>query len=91
MKREPTEPQGFIKPTGVGIPRLQAGEEVNASSPVCAVLGLLFFAAFITLAVIAIVACVMAAFDRDVDRLLHAAIVVAIMAIPLAVTWGLVG
>ncbi|KOA49558.1 hypothetical protein BAAM0483_05280 [Bifidobacterium animalis subsp. animalis MCC 0483] len=29
MKREPAEPQGFIKPTGVGIPRLQAGEEVN--------------------------------------------------------------
>lgn len=29
MKREPTEPQGFIKPTGVGIPRLQAGEEVK--------------------------------------------------------------
>ena len=33
----------------------------------------------------------MAAFDRDVDRLLYAAIVVAIMAILLAVTWGLVG
>ena len=60
----------------------------TASSPVCAVLGMLFFAAFITLAVIA---CVMAAFDRGVDRLLHAAIVVAIMAILLAVTWGLVG
>lgn len=29
MKREPAEPQGFIKPTGVGISRLQAGEEVN--------------------------------------------------------------
>lgn len=29
MKREPAEPQGFIKPTGVGIPHLQAGEEVN--------------------------------------------------------------
>ena len=29
MKREPAEPQGFIKPTGVGIPRLQAGEEVK--------------------------------------------------------------
>lgn len=29
MKREPAEPQGSIKPTGVGIPRLQAGEEVN--------------------------------------------------------------
>lgn len=63
----------------------------TASSPVCAVLGMLFFAAFITLVVIAIVACVMAAFDRDVDRLLHAAIVVAIMAILLAVTWGLGG
>lgn len=59
----------------------------TASSPVCAVLGMLFFAAFITLVVIAIVACVMAAFDR----LLHAAIVVAIMAFLLAVTWGLVG
>lgn len=63
----------------------------TASSPVCAVLGMLFFAAFITLVVIAIVACVMAASNRDVDRLLHAAIVVAIMAILLAVTWGLVG
>ena len=30
MKREPTEPRGFIKPNGVGIPRLQAGEEVKA-------------------------------------------------------------
>lgn len=30
MKREPAEPQGFIKLTGVGIPRLQAGEDVNA-------------------------------------------------------------
>lgn len=29
MKREPTEPQASIKATGVGIPRLQAGEEVN--------------------------------------------------------------
>mgnify|MGYP006907458548 CR=1 FL=1 len=29
MKREPAEPQGFIKLTGVGIPRLQAGEDVN--------------------------------------------------------------
>lgn len=29
MKREPIEPQGFIKPTGVGIPRLQTGEEVK--------------------------------------------------------------
>lgn len=27
--REPAEPQGFIKLTGVGIPRLQAGEDVN--------------------------------------------------------------
>ena len=31
MKRESAEPQGFIKPTGVGIPRLQAGEEVKSS------------------------------------------------------------
>ena len=30
MKREPAEPQGFIKLTGVGIPRLQAGEDVNS-------------------------------------------------------------
>ena len=60
----------------------------TASSPVCAVLGMLFFAAFITLVVIAIVACVMAAFDRDGDRLLHAAIVVAIMAILLAIAWN---
>lgn len=29
VKREPAEPQGFIKPTGAGIPRLQAGEEAN--------------------------------------------------------------
>lgn len=29
VKREPAEPQGFIKLTGVGIPRLQAGEDVN--------------------------------------------------------------
>lgn len=29
MKREPTKPRGFIKPNGVGIPRLQAEEEVN--------------------------------------------------------------
>ena len=29
MKREPAEPQGFIKLTGVGIPRLQAGEDVK--------------------------------------------------------------
>lgn len=47
----------------------------TASSPVCAVPGMLFLTAFITLVVIAIVACVMAAFDRDGDRLLHAAIV----------------
>ena len=33
MKREPTEPRGFIKPNGAGIPRLQAGEEVKASKP----------------------------------------------------------
>ena len=32
MKREPTEPRGFIKPNGAGIPRLQAGEEVNVKS-----------------------------------------------------------
>lgn len=60
----------------------------TASSPVCAVLGLLFFAAFITLAVIAIVACVMTAFDRDVDRLLYTAIVVAVVGILLAIAWG---
>ena len=30
MKREPAEPQGFIKLTGVGIPRLQAGEDVKS-------------------------------------------------------------
>ena len=29
VKREPSEPQGFIKPNGVGIPALQDGEEVN--------------------------------------------------------------
>lgn len=29
MKREPSEPQGFIKPNGVGIPALQDGEEVK--------------------------------------------------------------
>ena len=29
MKREPTEPQASIKATGVGIPRLQAWEEVK--------------------------------------------------------------
>lgn len=60
----------------------------TTSSPVCAVLGLLFFAAFITLAVIAIVACVMMAFDRDGDRLLYAAIVVAIVAFLLAIAWN---
>ena len=27
--REPAEPQGFIKPNGVGIPALQDGEEVK--------------------------------------------------------------
>lgn len=64
----------------------------TASSPVCAVLGMLFFTAFITLVVIAIVACVMMAFDRDGDRLLYAAIVMAIvailLAILLAIAWG---
>lgn len=63
----------------------------TASSPVCAVLGMLFFAAFITLAVIAITACVMAAFDRDVDHLLYAAIIVAIVAALLAIVWSVVG
>ena len=29
MMREPTEPQASIKATGVGIPHLQAWEEVN--------------------------------------------------------------
>lgn len=29
VKREPSEPQGFIKPNGVGIPALQDGEEVK--------------------------------------------------------------
>lgn len=29
MMREPTEPQASIKATGVGIPRLQAWEEVK--------------------------------------------------------------
>lgn len=29
VKREPAEPQGSIKPNGVGIPALQDGEEVN--------------------------------------------------------------
>lgn len=33
MKREPAEPQGFIKLTGVGIPRLQAGEDVKRMMP----------------------------------------------------------
>ena len=60
----------------------------TASSPVCAVLGMLFFTAFITLVVIAIVACVMAAFGRDADRLLYAAIIVAIVATLLAIAWG---
>lgn len=60
----------------------------NASSPVCAVLGMLFLAAFITLAVIAIVACVMMAFGRDGDHLLYAAIIVAIVATLLAIAWG---
>ena len=32
MKREPAEPQGFIKLTGVGIPRLQAGEDVKGQT-----------------------------------------------------------
>lgn len=60
----------------------------TASSSVCAVLGMLFFAAFITLVVIAIVSCVMMAFDRDADRLLYAAIIVAIVAILLAIAWN---
>lgn len=30
VKREPSEPQGFIKPNGVGIPALQDGEEVKS-------------------------------------------------------------
>ena len=30
MKQEPTELHGFIKPNSVGIPRLQAGEEVKS-------------------------------------------------------------
>ena len=55
----------------------------TASSPVCAVLGMLFFTAFITL--VAIVACVMMAFDRDGGHLLYAAIIVAIL---LAIAWG---
>lgn len=61
----------------------------TASSPVCAVLGMLLLTAFIALVVIAIVACVMAAFGRDADRLLYAAIIVAIVAILLAIAWGL--
>lgn len=60
----------------------------TASSPVCAVLGMLFFTAFIALVVIAIVSCVMAAFGRDADRLLYAAIIVAIVAILLAIAWN---
>lgn len=60
----------------------------TASSPVCAVLGMLFLTAFITLVVIAIVVCVMMAFDRDGDHLLYAAIIVAIVAILLAIAWG---
>lgn len=60
----------------------------TASSPVCAVLGMLLLTAFIALVVIAIVACVMMAFDRDADRLLYAAIIVAIVAILLAIAWG---
>ena len=49
---------------------------------------MLFFTAFITLVVIAIVACVMMAFDRDGDHLLYAAIIVAIVAILLAIAWN---
>lgn len=60
----------------------------TASSPVCTVLGMPLLTAFITLVVIAIVACVMMAFDRDGDRLLHAAIIVAIVAILPAIAWG---
>lgn len=60
----------------------------TASSPVCTVLGMLFLTAFVTLVVIAIVACVMMASGRDGDRPLHAAIVVAIMAILLAIAWS---
>lgn len=33
VKREPSEPQGFIKPNGVGIPAFQDGEEVNTQKP----------------------------------------------------------
>lgn len=47
----------------------------TASSPVCAVLGMLLLTAFIALVVIAIVSCVMAAFGRDADHLLYAAII----------------
>ena len=57
----------------------------TASSPVCAVLGMLFFTAFIALVVIAIVSCVMMAFGRDGGHLLYAAIIVAIL---LAIAWG---
>lgn len=60
----------------------------TASSPVCAVLGMLLLTAFIALVVIAIVSCVMAAFGRDADHLLYAAIIVAIVAILLAIAWG---
>lgn len=60
----------------------------TASSPVCTVLGMLLLTAFITLAVIAIAACVMAAFGRDGDHLLYAAIIVAIVATLLAIAWG---
>lgn len=35
VKREPSEPQGFIKPNGVGIPALQDGEEVKAAVSTC--------------------------------------------------------
>ena len=52
----------------------------TASSPVCAVLGMLLLTAFIALVVIAI--------GRDADRLLSAAIIVAIVAILLAIAWG---
>lgn len=60
----------------------------TASSPVCAVLGMLLLTAFIALVVIAIVSCVMAAFGRDGDHLLYAAIIVAIVAILLAIAWN---
>lgn len=60
----------------------------TASSPVCAVLGMLLLTAFIALVVIAIVACVMMAFDRDGGHLFYAAIIVAIVAILLAIAWN---